>query len=105
MSNPPVHEVKEAPNFEQTGADANNDVEVQHVNVLGDVQAGKNDPEEDFYHAHDHLESSAVDEVYVRKVYIMNKIINEHIGMTWWQYGLLLVSGAVSYTHLRAHET
>ena len=48
MSNPPVHEVKEAPNFEQTGADANNDVEVQHVNVLGDVQAGKNDPEEDF---------------------------------------------------------
>lgn len=93
MSNPPVHEVKEEPNFEQTGADANNDVEVQHVNILGDVQAGKNSPEEDFYHAHDHLESSAVDEVYVRKVYIMNKIINEHIGMTWWQYGLLLVSG------------
>ncbi|WFC97851.1 hypothetical protein MYAM1_000571 [Malassezia yamatoensis] len=40
-----------------------------------------------------HVEAAAVDEVYGRKVYIFNKIINEHIGMTWWQWGLLCVSG------------
>lgn len=40
-----------------------------------------------------HVEAAAVDEVYGRKVYIFNKIMNEHIGMTWWQWGLLGVSG------------
>ena len=40
-----------------------------------------------------HIEAAAIDEVYGRKVYIFNKIINEHIGMTWWQWGLLCVSG------------
>ncbi|KAL4400817.1 transmembrane transporter [Malassezia pachydermatis] len=40
-----------------------------------------------------HVESSAVDNIYARKVYIMNRIMNEYIGMTWWQYGLLLVAG------------
>lgn len=40
-----------------------------------------------------HVEAAAIDEVYGRKVYIFNKIINEHIGMTWWQWGLLCVSG------------
>lgn len=40
-----------------------------------------------------HVEASAVDEVYARKVYVLNKIINEHIGMTWWHYGLFLVCG------------
>lgn len=39
------------------------------------------------------VESAAIDEVYGRKVYIFNKIMNEHIGMTWWQWGLLGVSG------------
>lgn len=40
-----------------------------------------------------HVEAAAVDGVYGRKVYIFNKIMNEHIGMTWWQWGLLGVSG------------
>lgn len=40
-----------------------------------------------------HVEAAAIDEVYGRKVYIFNKIMNEHIGMTWWQWGLLGVSG------------
>lgn len=40
-----------------------------------------------------HLESAAVREEYARKVYVLNKIINDHIGMTPWHYGLLLVAG------------
>lgn len=40
-----------------------------------------------------HVEASAVDDVYARKVFIFNKIMNEHIGMTWWQWGLLGVAG------------
>ncbi|WFD05707.1 hypothetical protein MVES1_001040 [Malassezia vespertilionis] len=40
-----------------------------------------------------HIEATVVDEVYQRKVYILNKIMNEHVGMTWWQWGLLCVSG------------
>ena len=42
---------------------------------------------------HKHLESAAVDEAYARKVYLCNKIIDEYIGMTRWQWGLLLVAG------------
>ena len=40
-----------------------------------------------------HQESVAVSSVYARKVYIFNQIMNEHIGMTHWQYGLLFVAG------------
>ncbi|WFD34399.1 hypothetical protein MCUN1_001238 [Malassezia cuniculi] len=40
-----------------------------------------------------HLEASAVDHVYQRKVFIVNKILNEDIGMTGWQWGLLCVCG------------
>lgn len=42
---------------------------------------------------HRHLETGAIDQAYARKVYLLNKIINEHIGMRWWQWGLLVVSG------------
>ena len=42
---------------------------------------------------HSHVEVAAVDEVYTRKVYVFNKIINEHIGMNAWQWWLLVVAG------------
>lgn len=40
-----------------------------------------------------HTESIAVDYVYQRKVFIVNKLLNEDIGMTPWQWGLLCVCG------------
>ena len=40
-----------------------------------------------------HVEISAVENGYARKVYCLNKIIDEHIGMTRWQWGLLFVAG------------
>ncbi|WFD26750.1 hypothetical protein MNAN1_001737 [Malassezia nana] len=69
------------------------DVEVQHMVAPHDEKDKENPLEEDLHVGFLHVEASAVDEIYRRKVYIMNKIMNEHIGMTWWQYGLLLVSG------------
>ncbi|WFD30365.1 hypothetical protein MSPP1_001383 [Malassezia sp. CBS 17886] len=57
------------------------------VGLRGDVH-----DDDDAYDA-GHVEASAVDGVYGRKVYIMNKIMNEQIGMTWWQWGLLCVAG------------
>ncbi|WFD26751.1 hypothetical protein MNAN1_001738 [Malassezia nana] len=42
---------------------------------------------------HAHVEAAAVDDVYTRKVYVFNKIINEHIGMNAWQWWLLVVAG------------
>ena len=73
-------------------------MEVQHVDAIHvDALQGRKEKElaleEDHLPGFSHVEASAVDEIYQRKVYIMNKIMNEHIGMTWWQYGLLLVSG------------
>ena len=41
----------------------------------------------------DHNELAAVQVAYARKVHIFNKIINEKIGMTPWQYGLSMVAG------------
>ncbi|WFD23160.1 hypothetical protein MEQU1_001846 [Malassezia equina] len=69
------------------------DVEVQHVEAFHAEKNKGNELEDDLNIHFSHVEASAVDEIYRRKVYIMNKIMNEHIGMTWWQYGLLLVSG------------
>lgn len=69
------------------------DLEVQHVEALHGPKEKETELEEDLHLRFAHVEASAVDEIYRRKVYIMNKIMNEHIGMTWWQYGLLCVSG------------
>lgn len=40
-----------------------------------------------------HKEASTVDYAYQRKVFIFHKVLNEHIGMTAWQWGLLCVCG------------
>lgn len=40
-----------------------------------------------------HVEAAAVEDAYARKVYLFNKILNEEIGMSKWQWGLLMVSG------------
>lgn len=40
-----------------------------------------------------HMEASTVDYAYQRKVFIFNKVLNENIGMTAWQWGLLIVCG------------
>lgn len=37
--------------------------------------------EQSTYVEYDQIESAAVDQVYKRKVYIFNKVMNEHIGM------------------------
>ncbi|WFD19547.1 hypothetical protein MCAP1_001779 [Malassezia caprae] len=68
------------------------DLEVQHVEAVNGAKE-ESELEGDLHLRNSHVEASAVDEIYQRKVYIMNKIMNEHIGMTWWQYGLLFVSG------------
>lgn len=69
------------------------DMEVQHVEAFHAEKDKGNELEDNLNIHFSHVEASAVDEIYRRKVYIMNKIMNEHIGMTWWQYGLLCVSG------------
>ena len=90
MSKVPVEEVKQIPTVYHNADDSA--IEADRLNVLGDIQKGKVDVTTEM-EGPIHVEMSAVDDVYLRKVYIMNKIINEHIGMTWWQYGLLIVAG------------
>ncbi|PWN51789.1 MFS general substrate transporter [Violaceomyces palustris] len=41
----------------------------------------------------DRADSRAVDEIYERKVYIVNKVMNEHIGMGKLQWQIFLLSG------------
>ena len=90
MTQVPTEEVKQVPTVDHQANDTA--IEADRLNVLGDIQKGKLDVSTEM-EGPIHVEMSAVDDVYLRKVYIMNKIINEHIGMTWWQYGLLMVAG------------
>ena len=79
MTQVPTEEVKQVPTVDHQTNDTA--IEADHLNVLGDIQKGKLDVSTEM-EGPIHVEMSAVDDVYLRKVYIMNKIINEHIGMT-----------------------
>ncbi|PWN43691.1 MFS general substrate transporter [Ceraceosorus guamensis] len=41
----------------------------------------------------EHVEGAALSQSYLKKVYIINRVMNEHVGFSRWHWGLMLLSG------------
>ncbi|WFD23159.1 hypothetical protein MEQU1_001845 [Malassezia equina] len=67
--------------------------EPKMVDIVGPKDIEKKEDASTEALRYSHVEAAAVDEAYTRKVYVFNKIINEHIGMNAWQWWLLVVAG------------
>ena len=68
MTKAPKEEVSHVPTMEHKTDDGVDAVEVQHKSVFGEMQNGTMDMKTGMEDSNLHVEMSAVDEVYLRKV-------------------------------------